>query len=91
MRIFTSVGLLIGVTGTALGAGFGLLICFLLNRYQFVNLPGDVYFIKNLPVRMEPADFLITCATALLISFLATLYPAARASRMEPVEAIRHE
>ena len=91
MRIFTGVGLLIGVIGTALGTAFGVLVCFLLNRYQFVRLPGDVYFIKNLPVRMELPDFVFTCAIALLISFVATLYPAVRAAGLEPVEAIRYE
>jgi len=91
MRIFTGVGLMIGVIGTGLGAAFGVVVCFLLNRYQFVHLPGDVYFIKNLPVKMESPDFILTCTIALAISFLATLYPAIRAARLEPVEAIRYE
>jgi lipoprotein-releasing system permease protein len=90
-RIFAGIGLLIGVIGTSLGAAFGVAVCFLLNRYQFVRLPGDVYFIKNLPVRMELTDFLITCGAAIVISFAATLYPALRAARLEPVEAIRYE
>jgi lipoprotein-releasing system permease protein len=91
MRIFSRVGLLIGAVGTGLGTGFGFVVCLLLNRYQFVRLPGDVYFIKNLPVRMELTDFLVTASVAIVISYAATLYPAIRAARLDPVEAIRYE
>jgi lipoprotein-releasing system permease protein len=91
VRIFSVVGLLIGIIGTAGGALFGAVVAVLLNRYQFVRLPGDVYFIKNLPVTMQPTDFLIVCGTAILIAFGATLYPAFKAAAMEPVDAIRYE
>ncbi|MEO0070049.1 MAG: ABC transporter permease [candidate division WOR-3 bacterium] len=90
-KIFILAGVGIGVMGTALGALFGFVISGLLNRYRFVNLPGDVYFIKNLPVQMQWQDFVVVCASALLITFVATIYPAYRAARLEPVEAIRYE
>jgi lipoprotein-releasing system permease protein len=90
-RIFSAVGLLIGFIGTGAGVVVGTLVSLLLNRYQFVHLPGDVYFIKNLPVRMQSNDFLVVCAIAILISFAATLYPAVKAARMQPVDAIRYE
>uniref|UniRef100_A0A7V3UZE5 Lipoprotein-releasing ABC transporter permease subunit n=1 Tax=candidate division WOR-3 bacterium TaxID=2052148 RepID=A0A7V3UZE5_UNCW3 len=90
-RIFMLVGLLIGVLGTAGGAIFGFVISWLLNRYRFVNLPGDVYFIKNLPVQMQLQDFIIVCASAMVITFLATFYPAYRAAKLQPVDAIRYE
>ncbi|MEO0067782.1 MAG: lipoprotein-releasing ABC transporter permease subunit [candidate division WOR-3 bacterium] len=90
-RIFMLVGLLIGVIGTGLGALFGFIVSYLLNRYRFVSLPGDVYFIKNLPVEMQWQDFVLVCFAALVITFLATFYPAWRAAKLQPVEAIRYE
>jgi lipoprotein-releasing system permease protein len=91
MRVFSAVGLLIGLIGTASGVLVGAGVSLLLNRYQFVHLPGDVYFIKNLPVRMMPNDFLLVSGVAILISFAATLYPAIKAANMQPVDAIRYE
>ena len=84
-------GLMMGGLGTAAGAVFGFVVSWLLNKYRLVTLPGDVYFIKNLPVEMQIQDFVVVCVAAILITLLATIYPAYRAARMEPVEAIRYE
>lgn len=91
MKIFIYEGLMVGTAGTALGLGLGYLACRLLAKYQFIDLPADVYFINKLPVQMQAADFLFVALSALVISFLATIYPAGKASRLDPVQAIRYE
>ncbi len=91
MRIFILEGLIIGIIGTALGALIGFILCWLLGKYQFISLPSEVYFISTLPVAMEPWDFILVSLAAILITFLATIYPARKAASLVPVEAIRYE
>ncbi len=91
MRIFILEGLIVAVIGTAIGSFLGVVTSYVIGRYEIVSLPGDVYFIDKLPIRMEALDFLAVAGAALVICFLATLYPSWRASRMVPVEAIRYE
>jgi lipoprotein-releasing system permease protein len=91
MKIFVMDGLLIGFFGTTLGLVLGLTLCALLKRYEFINLPRDVYLISTLPVKIQTLDVALIVGAAMLISFLATLYPSWQASRLDPVEAIRYE
>lgn len=91
MRIFMLEGLIIGAGGTLMGLAMGYALCRLLARYQFISLPADVYFINKLPVQMQAQDFVLISLSAVAITFLATIYPAWKAFRMEPVEAIRYE
>ncbi len=90
-RIFTWAGLLIGLVGTALGTAVGLALCAALAKYQFIQLPPEIYYIDRLPVRLEWRDALAVILAALGISWGACLYPAWVAARLEPAEAVRYE
>lgn len=91
-RIFTYQGLIIGALGTGLGALAGITLCFLLKKYQFIKLPQDIYYIDRLPVSIQLwPDMALIIFAALAIILVATLYPAARASSLKPVEALRYE
>ncbi|MEW6324084.1 MAG: lipoprotein-releasing ABC transporter permease subunit [Nitrospirota bacterium] len=89
MRIFMIDGLVIGLAGVALGVPLGYGASWLIQQYY--TLPGDVYYISRIPVKLLWQDILSVSAAALAISLLATLYPSWRASRLEPVEALRYE
>lgn len=90
-RIFILNGAVIGVVGTVLGNALGLAGCWLLARYQFVELPKDVFLVTTLPVRMDPLNFLIVGVVSVGICLLAALSPARRAASLVPVEVIRYE
>jgi lipoprotein-releasing system permease protein len=89
-RIFQSSGLIVWFFGTGLGLLWGYLGCLVLRRYRF-PLDPKVYHIGELPVRMDPKEFAITALFALAVCILATLYPAVRGARMNPVEGLRYE
>jgi lipoprotein-releasing system permease protein len=91
MTIFMFQGLLVGVIGTIAGLASGLGLCQLLAKYKFIDLPSDIYYISKLPVRVETMDVVFVTLSAVLISFLATIYPSWHASRVNPVEALRYE
>ena len=90
-RVFFLQGLAIGLVGTVGGLLLGLGGALALGRFQLIRLDPSVYFIDHLPVSTEPTDVLVTVLASLAIAALATLYPAAQAARLYPIEAIRHE
>lgn len=91
LTIFLEVGLLIGLSGTLLGNVFGLSVSWLVNHYHLIPLPAGLYPIPYLPLTIDPADVLGVNAVAVILSIIATWYPARMASRLDPIAAIREE
>lgn len=90
-RIFMLKGLIIGVVGTLLGVVGGYAGCWVLRRYQFVELPKDVFYVSTLPVRVYGENFATVALVSVVICLLATIYPARQAAGLAPVEVIRYE
>ena len=88
-RIFMLKGMIIGLLGTFIGTISGVVICFVLKRYDFIQLP-DAYPFSTLPVQLEYVDVLVIAVSAIIICFLSTIYPSYKASKMDPVEALRY-
>ncbi|MCF8796397.1 lipoprotein-releasing ABC transporter permease subunit [Xanthomonas campestris] len=99
MQVFMVQGSLIGFMGTIMGVIGGIVLTLNLERilgaieavFSVKLLPEDVYYITGLPTDMQTQDVVVITVVALVMSFLATLYPAWRASRTQPAEALRYE
>jgi lipoprotein-releasing system permease protein len=90
-RIFMLQGLIIGLVGTAAGAIGGLALIFVLDHYKLITVPVDVYQISHMPFTLEPLDFAVVILSAILICFVATIYPSRQASRLDPAQALRYQ
>lgn len=90
MRIFMIEGVVIGLIGTILGLLFGWRTCLYLIEFP-IRMNTDVYYIAHLPVKMNFYDFFSVAVAAILLSFIATIYPALQAARMRPVDGLRHD
>ena len=90
-RIFLAQGMLIGLTGTALGVTLGLVLGGMVNRGHWVPIDPSIYFIDHLPVHPQPLDVLSVIVASLVVATFAPLYPSAQAARLDPVNAIRYE
>lgn len=88
--VFVFDGAIIGAVGTTLGLAAGFVLARVLARYP-INVSGEVYFIDRIPIIMQAGDFIAVGGASILIALVATLYPAFRAARLSPVDAIRYE
>lgn len=89
LRIFVYTGFLVGLIGTGSGVALGIGICDVIKRYRFIRIPKEVYLTDTIPVLLDFSDVAVIALSAMIICFLATLYPARQASRVNTAEALR--
>ena len=89
--IFMLQGLIIGIVGTLVGAASGYAIARLADRYELIKVPIDVYQVSHMPFTVLPVDVALVVGVAVLICFVATIYPSRQAARLDPVQALRYE
>jgi lipoprotein-releasing system permease protein len=91
LRVFVLQGAWIGIVGTVVGTLVGVVLCVVLDRYEIIEIPPDVYFVDRLPVALRVRDVLTIVSASVLVAFAATVFPSIQASRLQPVDAIRHD
>ena len=91
MRVFMLQGLIIGLVGTIAGGVGGVLLSRLLDKYQLIHIDQDVYQVTHVPFVVRPFDLTVILASAVVVCFLATIYPSRQASKLDPVQALRFE
>jgi lipoprotein-releasing system permease protein len=90
-KIFVYQGLTIGLVGTGAGTILGLLVCFVFDYFQLIQLDDDVYQITYIPFHVQAADLAIVMVSAVLVCLIATVYPSRQAGRLDPAEALRNQ
>jgi lipoprotein-releasing system permease protein len=89
--IFLLQGTIIGVLGTLVGATLGTAVSYVLDRYRLITIPSDVYQVSYLPFKLLPWDLVTVVVAAIVVCFVATLYPSRQAARLDPAQALRYE
>jgi lipoprotein-releasing system permease protein len=89
--IFMIQGLIIGMVGTTVGASAGFAISYVLDRYKVIKVPVDVYQVSHVPFTVLPFDFALVVLAAVVVCFVATIYPSRQAARLDPAQALRYE
>jgi lipoprotein-releasing system permease protein len=89
--IFMMQGTIIGVVGTVVGGVVAIALCWVLNEYKVVRIPEDVYQVAYVPFVIKPQDFILVVVSAIVVCFLATIYPSRQAAKLDPVQALRFE
>ncbi|MBK5256265.1 MAG: ABC transporter permease [Vicinamibacteria bacterium] len=90
-RVFVWQGAVLGAVGTLLGAAAGTAACLVLDRFQLIRIPADVYQVAYLPFKLLPTDAAVVVVGAMVVSLVATLYPAGKAASLQPTEGLRSE
>jgi len=90
-RIFMLQGLVIGSLGTLGGTIAGYALIYVLDTYKLIHVPIEVYSISYVPFTLDPLDSLIVIGSAIVICFVATIYPARQASKLDPAQALRYQ
>ena len=91
IKIFMIEGIAIGVVGALIGSLSGYMICEIQRRFQIIKLAPDVYYVTTLPMMISVFDVFLIASTTMIICTLSTLYPSYKASKIDPVEALRYE
>jgi lipoprotein-releasing system permease protein len=89
--IFLLQGTIIGVIGTIVGAAAGATASYFLDRYRLISIPSDIYQVSYLPFKLLPGDLIAVVVGAVVVCFVATLYPSRQAARLDPAQALRYE
>jgi lipoprotein-releasing system permease protein len=89
--IFMMQGLIIGIVGTTLGGIGGLAVSRIMDRYHVIRMSVEIYQVSYLPFKVLPRDFTLVLLGAVLICFVATIYPSRQAARLDPAQALRYE
>ena len=91
MLVFLLQGTIIGIIGTVVGAALGTAISIVFDRYQLISIPGEVYQVSYLPFTVLPGDLASVIVGAVIVCFVATLYPSRQAAKLDPAQALRYE